>query len=86
MKCLRTIIRQQAMVSSQSIMVVVVVFLESLQTHRDGVVYPLPIGGRYQSAIQVEVHPTAMEIQEMHQIYHHTTVLIFGEEQRKGET
>ena len=60
-------------------------FLEFLLILLDGVVYPLPIGGMYQSAIQVEVHPTAMEIQEMHQICHHTTVLIFGEEQRKGE-
>ena len=69
----------------QLTMVVVVVFLESLQTHQDGVVYPLPIGGECQLAIQVEVHPTAMEIQEMHQIFHHTTVRIYGEEQRKGE-
>lgn len=61
------------------------VFLEFLQTHRDGVVYLLPIGGMYQSAIQVEVHHIAMVIQEVHQICHHTTVLIFGEEQRKGE-
>lgn len=61
------------------------VYQESLLIHQVGVVYLLPIGGEYQSAIQVEVHHTAMEIQEVRQICHHTTVLTFGEEQRKGE-